>query len=770
MKAVIMAGGEGSRLRPLTCNVPKPMAKICGKPTLEYILDLLDEHGFDEAAVTLRYLPQEITSHFEDGKYKNISLKFVTEDTPLGTAGGVKNAAEGFDEDFLVISGDAICDFDLSGAMRSHKESGSDVTILVTRVDDPREYGLVTVGENDLVTGFVEKPSWSGVTTNMANTGIYIINPSVLSLIPSDRSFDFASNLFPLMLSKNKKLSACELEGYWCDIGDLTSFLKCQEDVLSKRVQTTLAENPETGCFGTDTVPEGNYKIFPPVYFGKQVKIGDGAVIGPNTVLDDGVTVEKNARIRASVIMPDSFIGDGARLTGAIVCSGAKIQKGVSLFEGTTIGSGAVVEDNAEVLGGVSVWPEKRIEASATVRENIKYGTAKSELFDDDGISGEAGVDMTPEFCAMVGAAAGSLSSGRKIGIGCGGGNAAKAFKAAISSGVLSTGAQVWDFGQLMEAQMIFAASFCGIDVGLYVVGGEKCSIKVIGNDGLPASRALERELQKHLQKGEFIRCGWSGYRDAADMNGIKLLYQQELYRQAPHGLAGTAAKVSCAVKEGERLFEDTLCRLGCDTKSGISIHLSKCGTKISATDESGDYIPYDKLLAICCITEFEQGNDVALPYDSPRMIDALAQKYNCKVYRYISSPTDSSDKRAREMAKSQYWFRDGMMMAVKLLDTLKEKNVSLSSLAEKIPAFAVVTRSYELNDKPANIMRVLGVEYENVGDGVLINREGANLLLRPRKHGKSIRLLAEAANNETAESMCDDIEAMLSKLLDNGK
>jgi len=199
MKAVIMAGGKGSRLRPLTCDTPKPMARICGKPVIEYILELLKKNKFNEAYITLGYLPKVITDYFENNKQDDIKINFFTEENPLGTAGSVKAAAKDIKEPFLVISGDAMCDFNLKEAYNHHINSKAPLTIIAKTVDDPREYGLINV-KDGYVEDFSEKPAWNNVTTNIANTGMYIINPEILELIPVNKRYDFACDLFPKIL------------------------------------------------------------------------------------------------------------------------------------------------------------------------------------------------------------------------------------------------------------------------------------------------------------------------------------------------------------------------------------------------------------------------------------------------------------------------------------------------------------------------------------------------------------------------------------------
>ncbi len=770
MKAIIMAGGEGSRLRPLTCDTPKPMARLCGKPVLEYILDLLAHHGVTQAAVTLRYLPEAVTEHFPQGAYGGISLRFVEEEEPLGTAGSVKNAAkdfidEGTEEDFIVISGDALCDADLGAALAFHRRRGADATLLSARVDDPREYGLIDCGADGVITGFVEKPGWNQAYTDAANTGIYILRAGCLSLIPAGRPYDFAKDLFRRMLAEGRKLCAFPTDGYWCDIGDLDSYRRCQADILSGRVKTYGPSSREN-----HQPPRGDYRIIEPSYIGRGVTIGGGAVIGPGAVLDDGVTVGAMARVRESILLPDAYVGDRAQLTGAVVCAGASVEAGGAVFEGAALGAGAVVGRGAAVLPGVRMWPGKSLAAGGRLQENLQYGQPAADLFDDEGITGEIGVELNPAFCAKVGMAAGSIQCGGRVGVASGGGRAAKAMKAALTAGVLSAGAHVWDFGEIMESQLSFGAAFCGLTLCFYVTGGPKASLKLLGEGGLPAGRGLERELEGHLRRGEYARCAWNNYPDVADMDGIKLLYQRELYACAPKGLKGMAAKVNCPDRGAERLFGDLLTRLGCRLGEGPTFNLSHSGTRLSISDRQAGYLRPEQVLCMCCIMEFAAGRDVALPFDAPRMIDSLAEKYGRKVERYYSCPADNADRPARQAAANQLWLRDGMMMTLRILSHMKQTGTTLARMAAGVPKFATVLRTVEVPETVAGAFSRLPDAREPAGEGMCIRSGGGVLYVIPDKRGRRMKLLAEAASSETAEELCAETAALLHGLDTDGQ
>ena len=243
MKAVIMAGGEGRRLRSVTGELPKPMAPMLGRPMMEHILLLLKKHGFAEVCAAVKYRAEAITEYFGDGSRLGVALQYRVEKEALGTAGGVKNCADFYgDEDFLVISGDAACDLDLGELMRRHRAGGAAATIALYREAEPLSYGLAVTDGGGLVRAFVEKPRWSRVVTDHVNTGIYALSPRAMELVPPGKPFDFANDLFPLLLARGERILGTALDGYWCDVGTPLSYYRCCVDALEGRLALDLPE------------------------------------------------------------------------------------------------------------------------------------------------------------------------------------------------------------------------------------------------------------------------------------------------------------------------------------------------------------------------------------------------------------------------------------------------------------------------------------------------------------------------------------------------
>lgn len=763
MKAVVMAGGKGTRLRPLTCDTPKPLVPLCGKPVLEYIFDLLIRNGVQEACVTLGYLGHKIEERYADGKYKSLQVTFSREDTPLGTAGSVRAAAKDWQEPFFVVSGDAVCDFELEKVMLYHKAAHSKITIVGCCVEDPREYGLIEKDDAGNVLRFIEKPAWGQATTDLANTGIYIVEPECLQQIPENTPYDFAKDLFPKLLRQKGSLNCYHAEGYWCDIGDVYAYLQCQQDLLQGKIRFPLKKAAD-GIFVQDTLPAGSYSLVPPVYIGSQVDIADGAEIGPGAVVDAQCIVGAGARVRKSVMLPRSVVYAGACVQESVLCSGAVLQEKACMYEQTVLGADSIVGACASICPHVRIWPEKQIDANSTVRENVRYQNISKNYFGDGGISDS--VELTAQTCVALGAAIGSIPQCKKAGVGFDGSNYAGMMLSALQAGMLSAGSHVWSFGECFEAQLSYCTAFCGLSVGVFCVGGEHPQIRICGENGLSVPRFLEREMEDRMRKGEYNRCSAEHCRDIADMRSIRLMYGRELMRQAPFGLRGMEAAVQCANGQISMLMEDTLLKLGCLQKNDLLFRISPDGTRTEAVTVSGTY-SHEKLLAVCCLYAFRSGMDVALPYDAPMALDALAQQHGRTVHRYLSDPADTADAAARHLSAKQIFLRDGLYMTVRVLSIMHERGLSVENLCAELPEFFVERKTFSVSFSPAKLHTLFGKQDDTsaVREGVSLEKNGGRLLITPMRSGHALRVTAEANSMEAAAEMCSGFERILAEI-----
>lgn len=762
MKAVIMAGGEGSRLRPLTCTLPKPMARILGKPIIEYIFDVLCAGGVTQAAVTLGYLPHVIENRYESG-YKNLSLEFVREDEPLGTAGSVKNAASGFDEPFIVISGDALCDFDIEKIMLYHKASGAKITIVGTDATDPREYGIVKVDKDNRVVGFVEKPSWNQAVSNLANTGVYIINPECLELIPSGKRFDFAADLFPLMLQKNMPIFCYHTDNYWCDVGNIGAYLRCQRDAFDGRIKPPVS-SVASGIYSKNGLPKGDYSIVPPVYIGENVEIADGAVIGPYAVIDDNCCIGQNAKIRHSAVLENCWLAAGASVTGALVCSGAALKCRAAMFENSVAGSGSVIGEDAQVKPEIQVWPGKIVGRGASVSANVKYGSVKAEYLGENGIDEKSGARLNAETCVRLGASVGGTRSGRKVGIANDGSKTAEIMQLAVTAGLAGAGSAVWNFGECFEAQLNFLVNFCGLDAGLFIGGKSERFVKICGEGGLSIPRYFEREIESGMARCEFREIPDSEIREITDMTSVRLLYMQELMKQAPYGLKDIGVTFESENESIKNLLNSCASRLGAHESNELVFEIEPSGSRLCAVTDSGR-VGYEKLLAVCCLNEMKNGRDIAVPYDSPAFLDSLAESCGKKAFRYLTTPADNSDSAARRLAAKQIFVRDALFLAVKLLSVMKERECSLDALVSELPEKYIVKKSVHIDFSPSYLASLVGeenVSVKNNFEGIRLIRNSGKLLIIPERSGEWVRILAEADTMEAAEELCAGIEDII--------
>ncbi len=763
MKAVILAGGFGTRLRPLTCTVPKPMAKLLGRPVLSYILELLKVHGATDVTLTTAYMPETIAEYIREYPAQHMHLRCVEETQPLGTAGSVKAALGDEKEPILIVSGDGLCDFNLTEILDFHREKGASVTIVTTKVQDPREYGLVHTDADSAVTGFCEKPDWNGIATNCANTGIYVIEPEILTYIPEKQSFDFSKDLFPMLLQKKLPIYGFCAKGYWCDIGDLTAYRTCQADMLAGKVHFTLP-SVASGVYTEGDLPDGKYQIVPPVCIGKDCVIGAGAVIGPNTVLGDGSYVGKGAKISESIVLQNAAIYDYAVVNQAVICENTVLKYGAQVFEESAVGADSVVGSHACVGPQVSVWPKKYIENGACVSGNLKYGVPKAELFADNGIFGLSGVELDPIRLALLGRSIASSVFGKKVGIAVGSAGCGRAAYHILAGAMAVQGSSVWNFGECFLPQLYFYTAFCSLQSGIYISErGGKLHLHLFCAGGLPLPRSIQREIESRFHRGDFHRISPDGAKEISDMESLESMYLRELVREAGTSLKGQSVCIRCSNEKISMLLEDCLYRLEAQDGDDITLKINYNGTQVSAFHRECGWIPHDKLLAICCQAEFADGRDVAVAFDAPYVLSNMAAAQGRRAIRYLRTPADDSDRDARALALEQLYVRDALFLSIRLLGLLQRSGKTLPALLEGVPQFFVRRRTVPISFSPTELLSVLhSPKAIPQKEGVLLETDNGRVLLIPQKSGRKLQIFAESASYETACELCGEVEEKL--------
>jgi mannose-1-phosphate guanylyltransferase/phosphomannomutase len=514
MKAVIMAGGEGTRLRPLTSNQPKPMMHLANRPMMEHIVQLLQRHGFDDIVVTVAFMANNIRSYFGDGSEFGVRMVYATEETPLGTAGSVRNAMDELDERFLVISGDVLTDIDLSQIVSFHEEKGAIATIGLTAVENPLEFGIVITNEDGSIERFLEKPGWGQVFSDTVNNGIFVLEPEIFDYIEADRSVDFSGEVFPKLLEDRKPLYGYVTEGYWEDVGTLSAYVSAHKDILDGRVEVDVPGFRLDGgiWLGEGAEVDPGARIDGPAVVGDHCRVEAGARLGPYTVLGNNVMVRSEAQLERSVVHDGAYIGQGVRLTGAVVGRNGDLRSASRCDDGVVLGDECFIGAGAHLAANVKVYPFKTVEAGAIVNQSLVWESRGSRtLFGADGVAGLANVDITPELATRVAMAyATTLKKGATVTTSRDSSRSARMLKRAVMAGLNAGGINVDDLEvapvPVTRFQVRSQRAQGGITVRLVAGDPQSVVIRFFDALGTDISEATARKIERTFYREDFRR------------------------------------------------------------------------------------------------------------------------------------------------------------------------------------------------------------------------------------------------------------------------
>lgn len=352
MKAVILIGGLGTRLRPLTCNLPKAVVPILNRPFIAHLINYLKKHGINDIILAMGYRPDPIQEYLGDGKDLGVHITYVIENAPLGTSGAIKNVEQFLDDTFVVFNGDIITGIDLTSMIGQHRQLKPAVSIALTPVDNPTIYGVVETDDRGMVRRFVEKPPADQVTTNMINAGIYIIEHDVLDLIPEAKHSMFENYLFPKLLEMGKPILSFPSDAYWIDIGTPEKYLKTNLDLLS-------AGDISSDFSGNGSVIPESARIEGPVLIAKNCRVGEGAVIKGPAVVGANCSIGKEAVLERSVLWHDAVIREKAAIKNTIVCSSASIGQRSRIIDNCVIGDSVSITPDTVLGMGSLIWPDE---------------------------------------------------------------------------------------------------------------------------------------------------------------------------------------------------------------------------------------------------------------------------------------------------------------------------------------------------------------------------------------------------------------------------
>ena len=509
-----MAGGEGTRLRPLTSNQPKPMMPLANRPMMEHIVRLLKDHGFDDIVVTVAFLANSIRTFFGDGSEFGVRMVYAAEESPLGTAGSVRNAMDELDDTFLVISGDVLTDIDLSAVVAYHKERGALATIGLKSMENPLEFGIVITREDGSIERFLEKPTWGEVFSDTINTGIYVLEPEIFDAIPAGIPVDFSGEVFPALLDQGRPLYGYVADGYWEDIGTLEAYTKAHQDVLDGKVEVDIPGfRVGDGVWlgeGTEIDPEA--RIEGPAILGDYCSVAAGAHLRAYTVLGSNVRVGADAYLERAVVYDNVYLGSATRLRGCVIGRSADLRRGARCEEGVVLGDECFVGEHAVINPGVKVYPYKTVEPGAIINSSIVWESRGARsLFGRLGVAGLANVDISPELAVRVAMAyATTLKKGATVTVSRDTSRAARALKRAVMVGLNTAGVHVDDLEvgtvPVTRFQVRTERSQGGITVRLAADDPQSVVIRFFDANGIDIDGAAQRKIERLFHREEFRR------------------------------------------------------------------------------------------------------------------------------------------------------------------------------------------------------------------------------------------------------------------------
>lgn len=831
MKAVVMAGGEGSRLRPLTINRPKPMVPLVDRPVIAHIFELLKMHGITEIIVTVQYLASVIQDYFGDGTAYGLQIEYSVEETPLGTAGSVKNAQRFLQEPFLVISGDALTDINLSDVIRYHYDKQALVTVTLKRVNDPLEYGVVITGEDGCIRQFVEKPSWGEVFSDTVNTGIYVLDPKIFEFFEAGKSVDWSKDVFPQLLAQGQDVYGYIGEGYWTDIGTIEAYMRATADYLQGRIHL-----PRLGThIGGDVWVGGEYEIAPdaqlygPIFLGHGVKIKGGVIVHGPTVIRDYNIVDTGATIDRSIIWRNSYIGEQAELRGAIVTRQSNIKSRAVLFEGAVVGDYTIVNAGAVINAGVKIWPSKEIDEGATIMNSIIWGSqGRRVLFGRYGITGLVNIDITPEFCAKLGAAyGGTLPKGSHVLINRDAHYTPRMLKRAIISGLPSAGINVADVSTVpipVARYMVQATQAVGgIHVRLSPYDNRVVDIKFFDSHGLDIDRAAERTIENVFFREDYRRVYLDEIGKIQYQNGVNETYIKGFFEALRSEAVAAIANrfnvvVDYANANASTIPSTVFRRLGCDVvelnaninearifqtpqefeagmrqlgaivpvlNAELGVRLDPGGEKTFVVDDRGRRLTGLQTLAVLTdlMLRCNPGGTIAVPVDMPRAFEEIARRHGGTIVRTRASLASLmqigaanlgylllGDASGNLIFPSFYPVADGLFATVKLMELLALLQIKLSKVVDALPAYYMAVRKVPCRwEDKGKVMRLLNEEFADRQpdqiDGIKIDLGASWVLVLPDPEGPFFHVIVEGVHDEQAQQLAQEYAELVASL-----
>jgi mannose-1-phosphate guanylyltransferase/phosphomannomutase len=757
--------------------------------------------------VTLQYLPEEIINHFREGSGHEVNMQYFIEEEPLGTAGSVKNA-EGFINDtFIVVSGDALTDFNLTEALEFHRAKRSIATLVLTPVEVPLEYGVVITEKTGEIRQFLEKPGWGEIFSDTVNTGIYILEPEVLSYIPPGQKYDFSKDLFPFLLKEHKPLFGVSLKGYWCDIGNHKQYQEAHYDALDGKVmvQVKSVQTREKVYIGQNCRIDQTAVINGPVVIGRNCSIGKDVVLGPYAVLGDNCVIDNGATLKRGIVWNGAYIGKHAEVRGAVLCNRVTVKDRAMIFEGAVVGDGGTIEENARIRPETRVWPYKTIERGTVVDNHLIWGnTACRNLFGSDGVSGRVNVNLTPECAAKLGAVFGTVcGTGSPILVSSENHKSTQMIKIAVQAGLMSVGANVFDGGDLLTPVHRYAVKAVAAKGGVHIKTAdsdpEVVHVNFFGGNGAAIARDWERKIENLFEREDFRRIDKQNVGITTYIPGLTEAYisnlcglvdvdtvKKQKYRLfvcCPDNVRETVTKLFTAL--GCEVITSGFSNMIHENISGIAEHaavevkrskaflgavIDNNAERVVLIDETGGVVREEQFQALMSLVILETSEQpvVAIPVTGSSVLETVARDRRGRVIRTKTSTAGFNGEILRDdLVKLQGGLNQSVIMfdalstLVKLIAYMSTRDIGLKDITSQIPEIYITQKE---TDCPwavkGRVMRQLieetsGDQVELI-DGIKVFHQNGWALVLPDAEQPKYQVYSEGYSYEFAESLAD--------------
>ena len=830
MKAVIMAGGFGTRIHPLTISLPKPMIPLINRPIMEHIVNLLKRHGITDLILLLFHQPEIIKKYFGDGSEFGVHITYVTPLEDYGTAGAVKAAARHLDERFMIISGDLLTDFDLSQVIDFHHRKQATATITLTSVTDPLQFGVVITDKNARITKFLEKPGWGEVFSDTINTGIYIMEPEVLDLIPEGENRDWSKDVFPIMLETGAALYGCDMKGYWADIGNPEAYLEACRDICHDKVFVQIEEPPITGggriFVSPDTEVDERAVLAGMVVLGGNTRIQGTArltdsVVGRNCLIEDGVIMQD------AVLWDNVYVKAGTKITGANLGHRVRVGQRALIESGAVIADETTVGDDVNIRPDVKIWPRKVIENGSTVSGNMIWGEKwRKSLFEGAVVRGMTNVEMTPEFSARLGAAYGStLPKGSYVLAGRDAIRSSRMLKRSFVGGLLSAGVNVRDVKMISLPVLRYKLTTFGEVGGIHFRQSPEDSaateIIFFDTDGNEISSGTAKGMERIYFKENFRRAHHSEPGGIEELPRIYDFYREGFLRNLDRELLKKSAPrvvLDLNHSPAADLLPDLLSDLGFEvTELNSHVHeksidftadelesaldrlsrivktleadagfwIGPSGEKIRIISGSGRVFSSREALSTLTVLvcEAESEGSLVVPVAAPQAVDDLAKGKGLTVQRTRSDGHSlvqaANNRRVRLVASMDDRFGfpvfqphfDGLFSAAKIMELGARAGLSLDEALAKLPRHTYHHLQLPCPwESKGGLMRRMSEDavdqQASFTDGVRIDKERGWVLVLPDQYRSVVHIYVEAIDNADADALRDQYHAKLSAWL----